>query len=425
MSIETRTTFEVLPDEMILEVCRYLHCSHVLYAFFDLNSRLNQTITYYRQHVWFRRASYQQLVEIYKRIVPRLSTSILSLTIHPLHQASFPESIRDHFSTTFPRLQTLTLSSWSIGHLSSWIGPSLEGLMHLKKLVIEELSCSPAVSESEFLDQIFQLKNPSLTNVIFDYDCDAFDPLNLSQLTVQCDYLLELTIQLGSSADFVALIRFIPNIRRLNVTFKDSSLGKVSFKNTLPHLTHFSLWAFHWYSVFHDLPPFISIAPSMTDFTLILSTRDADFLNGEKLKAILPAGLKQFHYSVCYYSSDSSPLMDFKMIQKSWNSVPIVCSISSIDRRIFLHTSPYRATRLTIRSSLAKALPPAPHSTTYSNINQISVYSLEYLSDTFPLLNQCRRVRELFLLTPNERPMVSGKCQSLRNLAFDRSIIIR
>ncbi|CAF2393856.1 unnamed protein product [Rotaria sp. Silwood2] len=110
MYFYARTTFEILPDEIILEICRYLHCSHVLYSFFDLNTRLNKTITSYCQHVWFRRASYKQLLYIYQYILPRIGSSVLSLTIHPLHQVSFPSSFKHQISNIFPNLKNFNIN---------------------------------------------------------------------------------------------------------------------------------------------------------------------------------------------------------------------------------------------------------------------------------------------------------------------------
>ena len=128
-----------LPDEMILEICRYLHCSHVLYSFYDLNSRLNRTITSYCQHVWFRRASYKQLLHIYQYILPRIGSFVVSLTIHPLHHSSFPISLKQQMSNIFPNLKTLTLTSWTSENLLLLMIESIQQMNCLEKLVIQEL----------------------------------------------------------------------------------------------------------------------------------------------------------------------------------------------------------------------------------------------------------------------------------------------
>ena len=46
------STFETnLPDEIILEICRYLSWLDVMYAFYNLNARINRTISAYFKHV--------------------------------------------------------------------------------------------------------------------------------------------------------------------------------------------------------------------------------------------------------------------------------------------------------------------------------------------------------------------------------------
>jgi len=40
-----------LPDEIILEICRYLSWFDVIIAFYNLNTRLNRTVNVYRKHV--------------------------------------------------------------------------------------------------------------------------------------------------------------------------------------------------------------------------------------------------------------------------------------------------------------------------------------------------------------------------------------
>lgn len=404
-----KSTFEIFPDEIILEICRYLHCSHVLYSFFDLNSRLNRTITSYCQHVWFRRASYKQLLHIYQYILPRIGSSILSLTIHPLHQASFPSSFKEQISNIFPNLKTLTLTSWTSENLLLFIINSIQQMKYLQKLVIQELSCSLAIDDRDFIEKIFNNKNSSLTNIIFDYDCDSFNFINHSINNIISHNILHLTIQLDSLMDLSLLIHFIPNIYQLDVSFKNSSLKQVPFNITLPFLRILSLWAIHWYSNLDDLISLFPIVPSIEQLSLTISTRDESLINGEKLLSILPCQLKQFNYTVCYYSVENYNL---NSIKNSWQSIPIVCSVSEIDQRIFLHTLPYASSRLTIRSSLAKNISTKDIYQMYSKVDQIQVYTMTNLSETFPIIGQCRRVREITLLTANEPITLTSQSES-------------
>ncbi len=398
MYFYSKTTFEILPDEMILEICRYLHCSHVLYSFFDLNSRLNRTITSYCQHVWFRRASYKQLLYIYDYILPRIGSFVISLTIHPLHQSSFPSSLKQQMSNIFPNLKTLTLTSWTSENLLSVMIESLQQMTYLEKLVIQELSCSSIIKDGNFLEKIFNIKNNFLNKIIFDYDCDSFNLNNYLQNNFISYHIIYLTIQLDTLLDLSIVIQFIPNIYQLDVSIRNSSLKPVPFTTTLPFLKEFSIWTIHWYSHFDDLIPLLSIVPSIEKFSLTISTRDSKLINGKNLFSILPSQLKQFNYTVCYYPYENDDHFNIKSLQ----SIPVIYSISEIDKRIFLHTLPYSSSRLIIRSNLAKNIPTKDIYQMYSKIDQIQVYTMTNLSDAFPMIGQCRRVRELTLLIANE-----------------------
>jgi hypothetical protein len=339
---------------------------------------------------------------MYEYILPRIGSSILSLTIHPLHQSSFPILFKQQLGMIVPYLKKLTLTSWRSENLLLNMFENLEQMNYLEKLVIQELSNSNAIEDRDFLKKILMIKNNFLNNIIFDYDCDSFNLNYSSKNYFLSDHLLYLTIQLDTIQDLSILIHFIPNIHQLDVTIKNSSLESASFQTSLPFLKEFSIWTIHWYSHFNDLISLFSIAPSMEQFSLTISTRDIDLINGEKLLSILPLQLKQFHYTVCCYIYENYEQFHIDRVIKSWQLIPVIYSFSENDKRIFLHTLPYSSSRLIIRSSLAKCMPMKEIYQMYSKVDQIQVYTMTNLSDVFPMLTLCRRVRELTLLITNE-----------------------
>jgi hypothetical protein len=221
------------------------------------------------------------------------------------------------------------------------------------------------------------------------------------------NHIIYLTIQLDTLLDLSILIHWIPNIYRLDVSIKNSSLKPVPFKTILPVLKEFSLWTIHWYSQFDDLTSLLPIVPSIEQFSLTISTRDFHLMNGNKLLSILPSQLKQFNYTVCYHPQENDEHFNIDNIKKSWQSIPIIYSINENDKRIFLHTLPYSSSRLIIRSSLAKNILTKDMYQMYSKIDQIQVYTMTNLSDAFPMIAQCHRLRELTLLITNE-PVISN-----------------
>ena len=416
---------EIFPDEILLEICRYLHCSDVLYSFFDLNSRLNRTITSYCQHVWFRRASHKQLLHIYEQILPRIGSTVVALTIHPLHQSSFPQAIQLQLSKLFSNLKTLTLTSWTSANLIQTMIDHLQEFEYLEKLVIQELTSSDDLSDWTFLKEIFTLKNRFLTNLTFDYDCDSFD-LKKSVTTPCSSYnLQQLTIQLETINDFVYLTSFIPNIVHLDVSIKNSSLKCNLTFSKLLHLKRFSLWIIYWYSQYEDLIPLLAFAPLIEQIFVTISTRDLNLILGTRIHSILPTQLKQFHYTVCYNSYDDFDSNLIEQIKQSWSSLmPIRLSSNENDKRIFLHTLPYSNSRLIIRSSLAKNMPVDNLDEIYSKVDQIQVYTMTNISDIFPILKQSHRVRELTLLIPTKPTVPMANSQTIRLSTLNRLDIL-
>ena len=337
-----------------------------------------------------------------------MSSFICSLTLHQLHQASFPISFNNQLSNIFPNLKYLTLTSWTSESIIKFIIDDIQQMKLLEKLVIRELSCSLTVRHTDFIEKIFNIKNPFLTKIIFDYDCDSFDFTNYSITCIPCYNIIDLTIQLDTLMDFSILIHFIPNISRLDVTLKNSSLEKVPFNIKLPLLKEFSIWDIHCYSEFDDIESLLLIVPFIEQFSLTISTRDFNLIDGIKLHSILPVQLKQFNYTVCYYSHESIDYFNIDKIKESWSSVPIVYSIYEHDKRLFLHTLPYLSSRLIIRSSLARNISIKDESHIYSKIDQIQIYATSNIADTFPIIRQCRRVRELTLLAANQSVILNS-----------------
>jgi hypothetical protein len=109
---------EYLPDEIILEIYRYLHCGHILYSFYNLNTRLNHTITDYCHHVILRRLTYQQFLYLYSSILPKIGRFILSLTINRLQQTYF---FSVDMNEVFPNLNKLALDDWKTEDLFTFV----------------------------------------------------------------------------------------------------------------------------------------------------------------------------------------------------------------------------------------------------------------------------------------------------------------
>ncbi|CAF2837816.1 unnamed protein product [Rotaria sp. Silwood2] len=75
------SNFESLPDELLLEVCKYLLCVDVLFSFDNLNTRMTCMISDYYRHVSLHKASYTQSHELCSKILPNIGAQIKTLII--------------------------------------------------------------------------------------------------------------------------------------------------------------------------------------------------------------------------------------------------------------------------------------------------------------------------------------------------------
>ena len=73
--------FEVLPDEILLLICRYLSSTDILYSFYGLNDRLSRTINDYRRYVVLGEVPLTQFNLICKSILPKIGDDICSLVV--------------------------------------------------------------------------------------------------------------------------------------------------------------------------------------------------------------------------------------------------------------------------------------------------------------------------------------------------------
>ncbi|CAM4789221.1 unnamed protein product [Rotaria magnacalcarata] len=82
LEMEKVSTFETLPDEMILHVCQYRRGGEILHSFFNLNSHLNSTITNFCHYVNLTNLTYQQFKFVALQIVLQISGSIRSFVFN-------------------------------------------------------------------------------------------------------------------------------------------------------------------------------------------------------------------------------------------------------------------------------------------------------------------------------------------------------
>ena len=72
------STFETLPDEMILHICQYLRNADIPYSFFNLNIRLNTTIYHFTHYLNLTYVTYKQFDSILTNVSPQIISNVYS-----------------------------------------------------------------------------------------------------------------------------------------------------------------------------------------------------------------------------------------------------------------------------------------------------------------------------------------------------------
>ncbi|CAF0763450.1 unnamed protein product [Adineta steineri] len=384
----------MLPDEILLQVCRYLHNGDVLYSFFGLNSRLNQTITFYRQHVSLHRTFYMQFTHIFSIILPQIASSIRSLVIFELESPSFLTSFQNNL--LYHSLEKLTLVNWTDEKLILFID-KLHGMKYFHKLTIQALDLTDSIKNLNLLQTILGANDNCLTYVSFDHECDPFTLPDDEVYQRNFPNIIRLDIELQTTKDFFQLNHLIPNVEQLHTTFKRPWIRILENQQRFSFLKELYVYAMSWFSSFDDLKTLIHSSPIIENISLVLVSHDYSMTNGQRVLSLLPNWIKKFDYSICYQPSNTDDEFDPISIINSWKSIPIAYSISENDKRIFLHTISYQSNRLALRSLFNKNMSTILNSQIYRNVRHVHIYDTITLAETFGIIRHCRQIIDLII----------------------------
>ncbi len=389
------STLEMLPDEMLLEIFRYLHSGDVLYSFYGLNSRLNQSITFYRQHVSLHRTFYMQFIHIFTIILPQIGSSIRSLVIFELESPLFLASFKANH--IYHNLEKLTLVNWTDEKLILFVD-TLQGMEHLQKLFIQALDLTDSVEKRILLEKILGANQNRLTYVSFDHECDALSLTDTDGIYERSFFnIIQLDIELQTTEDLFQLVKIIPYVEQLHTTFKRPWIRISSDQPIFSCLKELSVYAMSWFSTFDDLKTLIQISSMIENLSFVLVSHDYSMIDRQRVFALLPSSIKKFDYSICYQPSDIENDFDPIGIIESWKSIPIAYSIDETDKRIFLHTTSYGSTRLSLRSLFNKNMSADLNSQIYRKVRHIHVYNTTALAEIFGIVQHCRQMVDLII----------------------------
>ena len=395
------STFELLPDEIFLEIYRYLLCSDILYSFMNLNQRFTRTLAHYRYHLTFHKTSIDKFHSICTTIIPQIGFQIRSLVLdccysviqHPL----FIRYFGDKMSLIFPNLERISLVSYQSEQLQAF----LQTLNNLQSLVEIQLYSLFPIEESQQFSLtrvLFQANNRRLTTIIIDdhSSCLTFDTAD------RYLNIIRLQVKITSLTDLPNLFSAFPNVQSLHLTIKESETVPSEFiRSTLTPLVYLKDFEFHSFGRnwdFNELAHLLIALPNIEIFSLFLFGDDEPLIYGTLISSLFPSTLRQFHYAV-HYTSYRSPEIDDEAIISSWSSYRIAYAQDDKDR--FLHTIPWRFTQVHCLPLTNQIIGDEKHSMNgYDrSVEQVDLRLEKNAAcgKSLAILSQCRRVRELII----------------------------
>lgn len=400
----TYSTFEMLPDEIILHVCNYLRGTDVLYTFFDLNTRLNITIEGYCRYVNLLAPAYKPFHHVAAHVLPRMGHFVRSFVLNGNWKTVLPVNIlavlfSSQLSIIFPQLQRLILKWFTGENMSLFI----DGLDNFSQLVSLDIRILNGTIENNLLSKILAANNGRLKCISFDEDCVN---LNLPQTDeiVSFPNIEELTVGFNSKSLLPRFFASLPNLQRLYLTLDyetDYLQLNTAFADVSPllHLADFQLRSSNIFWTLNEILDILSIMPSLQKLTLDLSTKDDRLVHGRNFLLLLPSSITHIHIYMRYYHFNP----DFKkdVLLSSWpDHLPVTCSIDEIWEPILLFTLPFNLRSMSLRAEFGEQMPSGWKY--FQKVEELHIYNVTSLVQVLRLLQHFHQLRNLTISTENE-----------------------
>ncbi|CAF1035372.1 unnamed protein product [Adineta steineri] len=243
------TTIEYLPDEILLIICNYLSQYHIIHAFFNLNDRLNSTISQY----------YNSLIvdhNVYRELLPIIGSYLQSLTIKDI-------SLKSHEISLASNIQELTFDKQH--------PQSIPSLVNLTDLNIIN-------APSTNLTDVLFLTNNNIHSIYIS----SQTPLTIS--TTKISKIKQLGVTLRSLDDCISLFSICPELTCLNLHLLNCNFKNIPKQINEPsNLQIFSLRTNYETNVdFNTIKNIFQYLPSQLEYLGIeIITLDRECVNGQ------------------------------------------------------------------------------------------------------------------------------------------------
>ncbi|CAF3984122.1 unnamed protein product [Rotaria sordida] len=417
-------TFEELPDEILLEICRFLSSTDVLYSLFNLNCRLNRTIFIYRQHVVLRRTSFIQFEYICLNILSKIGSTIRSLCIN----ANWTDLLAKHFlfyyghqmKEIFPNIEHLILVAFSGNELNDYM-ESISDLPYLNKLTIHDRYNVTEEYKQTLFNKILSANKNRLKKIFFNRHSES---LSINQInSIIYPNIIELSIHLEKIDDLHYLFKLIPNIRQMYIIIDKQLQDKIiQFDEFIMYnLIQFHIESFRRCWIFDEINSLLKQMPFLQSLSIDIFSQDFRLFNGQLFLSILPINtLKHFNYAIDYTPEEKIEYVDD--IISSWTSTPysVCCLLDDSKTHMFLHTLPYDFSYLDINSLFIKYINKKMNGYCYY-IKELLVFNVSTLAEIFVMMNYCNKVKDLALEINDISSIITeDKQENKSNLSLPR-----
>ncbi|CAF1140141.1 unnamed protein product [Rotaria sp. Silwood1] len=409
----SQSTLEMLPDEILLETCKYLLCTDILLSFTGLNNRITQMITEYRHHISLHKTSILTSDYLCINILPQIGFQIRSLLIDCCYSILQDNLFIKYFGKTmsiiFPKLEKISLVSYQYNQLIAFLD-ALHDLYYLVEIRLYSLFPIEKTNQITVARSLIQANNHRITTIYID---DQSSSLHFHH--DDCYFnVLRLRIKLRTMVDLSSLFHAVPNVQYLDVILDDSEgLWEYFDELTLSplfYLTHFQLISTKQLWMLEKLCVVFAQLPIVRHLSLFLSTDDRRLIEGDTILSVLPSTVQQLDYGIYFYHHISFDEID--EIITSWpTSHPVTCFYK--DTFLFMHTLPWRLARISFPTFIKKIMSCQTNTMTGydSSVEQLDVTIDKSftLTKSLGMISQCRQVREMTFYVRNTDDAVTAE----------------
>ncbi|CAF2872891.1 unnamed protein product [Rotaria sp. Silwood2] len=354
-----KSRLEQLPNELLWLILEYIPPIDLFRKLFNLNQRFNTILRliHYRFNIFYTNEN--QFNYYFNIILPNIVyNSIESLYIDDITNRVYSINKCRH-------LRSLTIHHLHTENIDLLANSILLELKHLNYLRLYTEFRLKNQDVNSLTNVIFSQQMPSLTYCYLgfqDYSRLSFDHLDTKNKTLSLKTLV--VDQWCRFSDFIRLLHFIPNIKRLTVRLFDSNTkGTIvpsfnavdDFTTLVPHLIYFRAKLAEIPFAIATKILFLRLPCNLRE--LSLSTWSIEYANGDAWETVLSTKFSHLKHFRLIISLDQIPHnyvtasnLDLDNIVKSFNQSKyfldhhwsVLINVNEHDRlKLVLHTVPY------------------------------------------------------------------------------------